>query len=169
MTKAVMQLEADTLYVLLYMRGEDASNGFHWALYLHLDSDSDTGRRQGGLKYHIRDVGQGWMTDHVSTLGVHNELFLIGAVGIARVPKTRREDLDRLVKQDDAELLTIPVLTCRTWVLRVLDRLHDAGLVQESSEEVEKRAKAFAVEHFGSALLAQQPRPVQQPPDQLST
>ncbi|EFW20478.1 conserved hypothetical protein [Coccidioides posadasii str. Silveira] len=58
---ALARLPLNTLFIVLYIRSDPPqSNDFHWGYYFHTSA-------QGGLKYHMRNLGGGWFPDHGPT------------------------------------------------------------------------------------------------------
>ncbi|KMU85036.1 hypothetical protein CIHG_02819 [Coccidioides immitis H538.4] len=66
---ALARLPLNTLFIVLYIRSDPPqSNDFHWGYYFHTSA-------QGGLKYHMRNLGGGWIPDHGPTGGVFQVQF----------------------------------------------------------------------------------------------
>lgn len=147
-----MPFQDGTLHVLLFLRQDRGS--YHWALYHNHSS-----RR--GWTYEIRNVGSDglWMADHVSTWSVHKRLFLVGAYTVGPVAADRHETVHRIASSMDDELNVIPGLTCRVWLLRVLELLDTAGVVAVPSD-IEDKVKAFGEANWDSASSAVKPRPI---------
>lgn len=107
-------LKVNGLYIMLFIRNHPpVPNDFHWALYFHRHLNT------GGTKYHIKQPGSGWITDHAPTAGVLNSFLLVGLFRIADVPSGWEGLLDQTVRTYDTQL-NVPGITCRVWVLWVL-------------------------------------------------
>ncbi|KAL4881775.1 hypothetical protein BJY04DRAFT_188099 [Aspergillus karnatakaensis] len=64
------QLPVNNLYIVLWIRDDPPRpNDFHWAYYFHTISSR-------GTKYHVKDIGNGWIADHAPTGGIFKSLFL---------------------------------------------------------------------------------------------
>ena len=64
------------------------------------------------------------------TAGVFKSRALIGLVRVAMIPGEHKEKIKQLIKEDDKTLDEIEGIDCRVWVLRVLGRLRDVGLLK---------------------------------------
>ncbi|KAL0947272.1 hypothetical protein HGRIS_013394 [Hohenbuehelia grisea] len=156
---AISDLLAGGLYIALSIRGADPADAFHWKLWLY----TGDGR---GIQYHIRNIGSGWITDHGPTKDERNALLLCCLVQIATLDATggddQRLELDRLARVDDGRLGPPQEWTCRTWVLAVLERLREKGILRCTDVGApEEEAFAFGYEHHESANANTQPRPVE--------
>lgn len=156
-------LKPNSLYILLFIRDSPPRpNDFHWALYLHRDPAS------GGTKYHIKSEGSGWIADHGDAVAVMKSFLLVGAFRIADVPEDSNEHVDRTVRTYDDRLNTaVPGITCRVWLLRVLELLRgveggDGGRVLRCEDvgALEGEVMRWGNENASSADLNVQPRPV---------
>ena len=140
-------LEPNGLYVLLFIRDHPPKvNDFHWGLYLHSNSDT------GGMKYHIRNSGGGWLPDYAIAGGVLKSFLLVGLFQIARIPAGAMNDVDIIFKTYDQQLNQLPGLTCRTWVFDVLKCTDIVALEQE--------IMAWGNSNAFGASRNKQPRPV---------
>ncbi|KAJ5923625.1 hypothetical protein N7454_008870 [Penicillium verhagenii] len=152
-------LSPNGLYILLYIRHHPpVPNNFHWAFYFHISP------QQGGTKYHVKDIGQGWIPDHGVNHAVMKEFLLVGLFQIAHVPTGQEEYLDRIMRTFDGRL-NVPETTCRIWILWVLAllqgtvdgrRLLECDDVQALEEEI----KDWGNENAMGAANNEQPRPV---------
>ena len=110
-------LKPNGLYFILFIRDDPPQpNDFHWGLYLHRDADT------GGTKYHIKQQGIGWITDHGTTAGVFKSFLLIGLFRIADIPPGWEAHLDRTIRTYDNQINT-PGVDCRVWLFWVLELL----------------------------------------------
>lgn len=67
---ALARLPLNTLYIVLDIRSDPPQpNDFHWGYYFHTSP-------RGGSKYHMRNLGGGWIPDHGETGGVFKSNFL---------------------------------------------------------------------------------------------
>lgn len=156
-TQMQMSLSKNSLYVALYLHGFGTESfKFHWALYFHDETHN------GGIKYHIRDIGAGWMPEHGHKGGIAKEAFLVGLIEVARnVLEDWHAVLDTLARAGDGVLNATPGITCRTWALDVLSRLIDAGLMENCDLGIlEQEILGMGEEWRPSALLAELPRPI---------
>ncbi|KAJ5474895.1 hypothetical protein N7475_004461 [Penicillium sp. IBT 31633x] len=151
------RLAPGTLYISLYLRSDPPLlNDFHWAFYLHKGTSS----APGGIKYHVRGIGGGWITGHEATAVLFTENFLCVVIQIATIPASAHGSVDEIMKSYDEKLNSIPGITCRTWLVKVLDMLVEEGFVQCDVGELERDCFEFGNEHSGSASANEQPRPV---------
>lgn len=152
-----MPLNKNSLYVVLYLHGFGIESfKFHWALYFHDETHN------GGIKYHIRDIGAGWIPEHGHKGGIAKEAFLVGLIEVARnVLEEWHAMLDTLARASDEVLNATPGVTCRTWALDVLLRLIDAGLMEGCDLGIlEQEILGIGEEWRPAALLAELPRPI---------
>ncbi|PYH75366.1 hypothetical protein BO82DRAFT_33262 [Aspergillus uvarum CBS 121591] len=156
---SLSSLKINGLYILLFIRDDPpAQNDFHWGLYLHRNSET------GGTKYHIKQQGSGWITDHGPTAGVFKSFLLIGLFRIADVPMGWENHLDQTLKTYDNRLNT-PGTTCRVWVFWVLGLLQKpiAGktiLKCDNLQSLEAEVKNWGNANAASAAENLQPRPL---------
>lgn len=162
---SLSDLKDNSLYMAIYLRTDPHTlNNFHWALYLHLSPTT------GGIKYHIRNQGDGWMTDHGQTAGIKKEFLLVGLVRIADIPGEVIADgaVDNLMRTFDGDVNT-PGQTCRVWLFEVLKLLQQPvrsslGPVRvlkcDDVEALAAEVMAWGNQHAQSAIENAQPRPV---------
>jgi hypothetical protein len=94
---SLKDLRIGGIYIVLFIRDAVlAKNDFHWALYHHYHSDD------GGTKYHIRSIGDGWIAEHGITKGVLKSFLLIGLFQIATVPSSSVGTVDSIMKTYDS-------------------------------------------------------------------
>ncbi|OQE36110.1 hypothetical protein PENCOP_c012G07008 [Penicillium coprophilum] len=155
--KSLAGLPPSTLHISLYIRSDPPlPNDFHWAFYLHKGTSSTP----GGTKYHARGIGGGWIAAHEATAGIFTENFLCVIIQIATIRPTAHEHVDEIMRSCDKSLNSIPGITCRVWILTVLRRLVDEGVVHCDIGELEKDCLGFGNEHSATASANEQPRPV---------
>ncbi|THW08276.1 hypothetical protein D6D23_05232 [Aureobasidium pullulans] len=153
-------LEPNGLYVLLFIRDDPPKvNDFHWGLYLHSNSDT------GGMKYHIRNSGGGWLPDYAIAGDVLKSFLLVGLFQIARIPAGATNDVDIIFKTYDQQLNQLPGLTCRTWVfdvLKLLQKPWNGGVLLKCTDIValEQEIMAWGNSNAFGASRNKQPRPV---------
>ncbi|OJD10819.1 hypothetical protein ACJ73_09685 [Blastomyces percursus] len=148
---ALARLPLNTLYIVLWIRSDPPRpNDFHWGYYFHTTP-------RLGLKYHVN----GWITDHGSTGGVFKSNFLCVLVEIASVPPAKHSHLDQVIRSRDRDLNSIPDVTCRVWLVVILQALIQAGVVRCSSvEALQQECMAFGNQYSAAAAENIQPRPV---------
>ena len=154
--EALSRLFVGTLYIVLWIRSDPPQpNDFHWAYYFHTSP-------QGGLKYHMRNLGDGWIPDHSATGGVFKDNFLCVLVQIASVPQAKHGQVDQIMRSRDGDVNSIPGVTCRVWLLFILQRLIQDGIVQctSSVEAVQQECMVFGNQYSVGAARNDQPRPV---------
>jgi hypothetical protein len=154
--EALHNLPINTLYIGLWIRSDPPAPGdFHWAYYLHTTS-------QSGRKYHIANTRDIWSVGHGSESGITKSLFLCCLIKIGRVPEHEHGRLDSVMRSYDADLEAIPGVTCRVWLLHVLQRLIRDGLVRcsHSVDAVEAECKTIGNEYRAEAAINKQPRPI---------
>ena len=153
-------LQLNGLYVLLFIRDQPPlQNDFHWGLYIHQHP------KFGGNKYHIKQFGDGWITDHGTTSGVFKSFLLVGLFQIAKVPSGWEGLADDMIRTYDQQLNDLVGITCRTWVLRVLAALQKPAnghsiLQCNDLNALEQEIFAFGNANATSAANNVQPRPV---------
>lgn len=133
-------------------------NDFHWGLYFHRNPIT------GGTKYHIKQQGSGWISDHGPTAGVFKSFLLVGLFKIADVPTGLEGHLDQILRTYDRQLNTSGV-TCRVWVLWVLALLQKPINGQKilkcsNLSALEVEAKNWGNQNAIGAADNVQPRPV---------
>jgi hypothetical protein len=154
--EALHSLPINTLYIGLWIRADPPPpDDFHWAYYLHTTS-------QSGIKYHITNTRDIWTAEHGTESGITKSLFLCCLIGIGRVPVEEHGRLDSVVRSYDADLDAIPGVTCRVWLLHVLQKLIQDELVRCSDkvDAVEAECKNTGNEYRVEAAMNKQPRPV---------
>jgi len=145
-----MFVETGTISIALYARA--TALDYHWALYHQWSPNR-------GTKYHIRDLGDGWIEGHEDISNISKDFLLIGPLTVANgVPAELKEPIKHC-------LTAVPYngegVTCRTWVIQALQTCKNAGLIHCSSpEHLEKEAKAFGYSQFEDTANNVQPRPV---------
>ena len=149
-------LPPNHLFILLFFLTPPDENRFHWGFYHHRDANT------GGTKYHVKNLGDGWLTDHGATKGALKSMFLCVVVAIAAIPAARAAELEATMRTFDHGLNDVPGVTCRVWLFRVLELLLQTGFVRcdPDTAALEAECKAFGNQHLTSALQNEQPRPV---------
>ncbi|KAJ5700922.1 hypothetical protein N7493_011968 [Penicillium malachiteum] len=151
-------LDTNSLYVLLFIRDHPPKpNDFHWAYYFHRDT------KRGGTKYHVRGVGGGWIPAHEDTHAVMKEFLLVGLFKIADISPKHEEKIDPIMRTFDGQL-NRPEITCRVWLLWVLDILQhtddgDRIVKCDTLNDLEAEIKDWGNQHAMSAANNVQPRP----------
>ncbi|EEH05276.1 conserved hypothetical protein [Histoplasma capsulatum G186AR] len=153
--EALRGLPVDSLYVVLYLRSDPpAPNDFHWGYYFHTHPD-------GGIKYHLKSLGSGWITEHGPTGGVFKSNFLCVLVHIATVPQEKHLQVDQIMKSLDGRCNSIPGITCRVWIMNILQKLIENGIVQcPSIAEFQQECFTIGNQNSKNASANNQPRPV---------
>ncbi|GAD93076.1 hypothetical protein TRV_00572 [Paecilomyces variotii No. 5] len=153
--EALIRLPSNTLYIVLWIRSDPPQpNDFHWGYYFHVNS-------QGGLKYHMRNFGGGWIPDHGSTAGVFKSNFLCVLIRIATVPEASHGRLDQIMRSRDGDVNSIPNVTCRVWLMTILQTLAQNGIVRCSNiDALQQECIGFGNEYSAAAASNTQPRPV---------
>lgn len=86
---ALAKLSTNALFIVLWIRSDPPrQNDFHWGYYFHASP-------QGGSKYHMKNIGGGWIPDHGPTGGVFKSNFLCVLIQVAMVPESARNTLDQ--------------------------------------------------------------------------
>ncbi|OQE17338.1 hypothetical protein PENSTE_c021G09850 [Penicillium steckii] len=106
------------LYIVLWANDRPPQKyRFHWGLYFHTSPTQ-------GLKYHIvNDDEDAWKAAHGETRGVFKSLQLCALVHIATIQPDARDDVDHIIKSLDGELNEYPGITCRVWVMMIVQLL----------------------------------------------
>ncbi|KAK2761589.1 hypothetical protein FQN54_001417 [Arachnomyces sp. PD_36] len=153
--EALSRLPLNTLYVVLYIRSDPPrENDFHWGYYFHTHPT-------GGSKYHVRNLGSGWMPDHGPTGGVFKSNFLCVLVQIAVVPDARKAQLDQIMCSLDANINAVPGISCRVWLFRVLQDLVQHGIVRcHDLAALQHECMGIGNQYMADAADNRQPRPV---------
>lgn len=142
-------LETGALYIALYARDDPSS--FHWAIYHHWSSTR-------GTKFHIRNIGSGWFSEHEPNSGIMKEFLLVGLMKIADVPADLTEALHASITAVPHDS---PTVNCLSWVRDSLEAAMSAGAVRRFSiDELEQDARAFGASQFDDAAQNVQPRPI---------
>ncbi|KAL1973232.1 hypothetical protein VTN31DRAFT_5867 [Thermomyces dupontii] len=150
--KALTQLPLCPLYIVLYIQSDPpVANDFHWSFYHHLNLTE-------GVEYQVRNVGDGWITDHGWRSCICKQQFLCVLVQIGIVPEKRRDQLDEIMRMHDAKANEIPGVTYRVWLFTILEEPMKAGLVQ--FDNVCSKIASILGMSMLSAAANDQPRPV---------
>ncbi|DAA77655.1 TPA_exp: Uncharacterized protein A8136_6201 [Trichophyton benhamiae CBS 112371] len=153
--EALSRLPLDSLYIVLWIRADPpVSNDFHWGYYFHT-------AKLKGHKYHMKNMGHGWIADHGPTNGVFKSNFLCVLIQIASIPPEKKSLVDQIMRSRDGDVNSIPGMSCRVWVLTIAEKLSENGLVRYTSRDALEQ-ECFRVGNQYSAAAAEntQPRPV---------
>lgn len=152
---ALAALPRRKLYIVLHIRDfPPIANDFHWGFYHHKT-------QTGGTKYHMRNLGAGWIADHESTGGVFKSLFLCVLIEIGSIPAEKEGTLDQIMRTLDGSANSIPGFTCRVWVLTILPLLIQAGLLRcDDLAGLQQECFDYGNTCMTSAGNNDQPRPV---------
>lgn len=153
---ALTKLPLNTLYIALYIRSDPPRpDDFHWAYYFHTNA-------YGGMKYHIKTMGEGWISDHSTRGGgLFKSNFLCVLVQIASVAQARHGRLDEIMKVHDGDVNFIPGVTCRVWLMTILQELIRDGIVGcNDYEALQRECMDFGNHYMDEAACNVQPRPV---------
>lgn len=149
-------LSDNTLWILLFCRGEPRHNNFHWAFYLHRDSSS------GGLKYHAKTLGSnhGWIAENYHTAGITKEFLLVGLFRLADAEPCKQNEIVQIIQEEDDNLNDLEGFTCRMYVKRACERLKSKQILDFSSwEALQEETSAFGNKYNEEAEMNVQPRP----------
>ncbi|KAK2810171.1 hypothetical protein FQN50_003141 [Emmonsiellopsis sp. PD_5] len=153
--QALSRLALNTLYIVLYIRFDPPrQNDFHWGFYFHTHST-------GGSKYHIRNLGNGWIPDHGPSGGVFKSNFLCVLIQIALVPEAKKPQLDQIMRSLDSNINAIPGVSCRVWLFTVLQGLVQHGIVRCTDlAALQQECMGIGNQYMADAAVNRQPRPV---------
>lgn len=163
--QAQSHLSPNTLYIALYIRSDPTlPNDYHWAYYLHTPSHHRGG---GGTKHDTDNTSGVWIPHHDTTAGILKTNFLCTLVHIADIPEERIGRVEEIMRERDGDLNQIPGVTCRVWLMVILRRLVEEGVVvlqgggvEGRVEAVEEDCKGWGNGFAGEAARNVQPRPV---------
>lgn len=148
------------IYILLFIRTSPHTlNNFHWALYVHHNG------HQVGTKYHVKQQGAGWITDHGVTIGVLKEFLLVGLFQIGVIPTGQEAYTDQQLRTYDAMLNDLPDITCKTWLFRVLRLLQkeiDGTAILKCADllALEEEILTWGNDNAEGTETNRQPRPI---------
>lgn len=153
--EALESLPQRKLYINMYIRDDPpAANDFHWSFYYHKTN-------RGGIKYHLKNLGGGWITDHGWTGGVMKSQFLCVLVQIASIAADEEQRLDRIMRTYDGSANDIADVTCRVWLVEILQHLVQEKLVEcNDLQSLLAECFAFGNQYMTDAAANRQPRPV---------
>ncbi|OBT43060.1 hypothetical protein VE00_05505 [Pseudogymnoascus sp. WSF 3629] len=145
-TNPLLHLEPQTLYLVLSR--QQVSLKWHWSLYIHVSLAN------GGYTLHITRPENSWFLDARRTPDASYNADIVCALALTWVEAELEDALKERVKQvplEDTERWG--KLTCRTWVLRVLEELDAEGWISvrvgSTVEDVEAEAKDGAAAAAG--------------------
>ncbi|CAL1707304.1 unnamed protein product [Somion occarium] len=146
-----MSLIPDSLYI--WLRYQGGAHKYHWGFYLHQS-------KHAGTKYHIRNLGQGWILEIEGTHNFMKEFLLIGCLRIAIVPSMNHNRIQKIL-QDIPYISEDGTMTCRIWVLNGLKALIDGGHVRcDDLQALEQEVFDFGLVYFEETEQNKQPRPI---------
>ncbi|PBK75498.1 hypothetical protein ARMSODRAFT_949751 [Armillaria solidipes] len=141
-------LETSALYIALYARAPPTTTT---GLYHHSSE-------KAGTKFHIRNLGEGWIEGHEVTSGIQKDFLLMGFLKIGKIDALAEVRLRSLVSSVPYNTAGV---TCRTWVLGALRNCIDAGFIKGNApHQLESEAKAFGYSQFDDTVANVQPRPI---------
>ncbi|KAJ5960963.1 uncharacterized protein N7479_008113 [Penicillium vulpinum] len=153
--EALARLPLNTLFIVHWIRSDPPpQNDFHWGYYFHTST-------MDGTEYHMRNLGGGWIPDHGPTGGFFKSNFLCVLVQVAIVPGTVYGELDRIMRPHDGDVNSIPGVTCRVLLMRILEKLTEQSIVRcRNFDALLLECMAIGNQYSASAAINQQPRPV---------
>ncbi|CAG7957913.1 unnamed protein product [Penicillium salamii] len=153
--EALARLPLNALFIVLWIRSDPPrQDDFHWGYYFHTSA-------MGGTKYHVKNLGRGWIPDHGPTGGVFKSNFLCALVQVAIVPGTVCGQLDQIMRSHDSDVNSIPGVTCRVWLMKILEKLIQQGIFRCSNvDALLQECMTIGNQYSASAAINQQPRPV---------
>ncbi|KAI9759964.1 MAG: hypothetical protein M4579_001997 [Chaenotheca gracillima] len=153
--EALSALPERKLYIALWIRDDPPqTSDFHWGFYHHL-VDLD------GTKYHLRNLGSGWITDHGESRGLFKSQLLCVVIEIGSIPEDKEKLLDQIMRTYDHSANDIPNVTCRVWIFITLQLLVQNGLLKcDDLEALQQECLDFGNHYMRSAASNDQPRPV---------
>lgn len=152
--EALSRLPPYELFIVLYIRSSPPTrDDFHWSYYFHKTS--------GGFEYQVMNLNNRWIPDHGRTGGVLKANFLCVLIQIASIPQAKRDLLDETIRSRDKDITSNPGVTCRVWLMTILQRLIELGIVQcNDYNALEQECIAIGNEFSAGAAANNQPRPV---------
>ncbi|MCJ1469414.1 hypothetical protein MMC07_008047 [Pseudocyphellaria aurata] len=152
---ALADLSQHKLFILLYIRSDPpVPNDFHWGFYNHKT-------KAGGIKYHVKNIGDGWIADHGSKSGMFKSHLLCVLIEIGSIPVNKEGTLDQIMRSLDGSVNSIPGITCRVWLWRIVRLLIQAGLLHcDDLAGLQQECIDYGNACQGSAAANEQPRPV---------
>jgi hypothetical protein len=170
-----MTLVPGGLYVFLTMRSD--AGDCHWGLYLHHSTHTASIPNTNtllspkqrivhrGKKYHVRNLGEGYMADHQVVGDMLSTLFLVGLVRIGVIHNDDLPVVDKVITSLDTQVPQLSrgnAIYCRTWVTGTTRALVQQGFLTTSATDGEVWAyiENFGREQWAGAAQAIQPRPI---------
>lgn len=160
--QALKTLTRYRLYISLYIRGDPPKeNDFHWSLYYH-NCNPTTG--PGGTKYHITGGDPVWTAEHGRVGNLFKDFLLCVVVEIGTVPDHAEDKAEAIFKSFDPfvnDKKKLPSVTCRTWLMMVVQELANANLVYcQDIRALERECMDAGNMYMASAAENRQPRPL---------
>ncbi|KAF8062228.1 hypothetical protein FPV67DRAFT_261669 [Lyophyllum atratum] len=174
-----MELVSGGLYIFMTMRADFGD--CHWGLYLHhnttvvavppnlhnnaLPSAVKHRTIHRGKKYHVRNLGEGYIPDHQVVGDMLSTLFLVGLLRIGTIQDSAVADVDNIISALDDQVHELSKgnsIYCRTWVVGIIRQLVERGYLATNATDnhVWAHVEDFGVKEWGSAEKAVQPRPI---------
>ncbi len=153
--QALSQLHPHSLYIALWLRNDPPPlDDFHWAFYHHKGP-------AGGTIYQVKELGEGWITDHGVSGCIFKSLFLCCLVQIGSIAAASEQTLDLTIRSYDNKLNEIPNVTCKVWLFKSLLQLLRHALIHcHDPKLLETECLAFGNKFRLDASGNVQPRPV---------
>ncbi|OJD13800.1 hypothetical protein AJ78_05782 [Emergomyces pasteurianus Ep9510] len=128
---ALLKLDIGSLYIVLYLRSDPPEPNDFHWAY-YFHTNSQSGSN-----------------------------FLCVLVHIAAVPQEKRTQVDPIMKALDGNINSIPGVTCRVWIMKVLEMLIENGIVRcNSTSELQDECFTIGNQNSAAASKNNQPRPV---------
>lgn len=110
----------------------------------------------------MKNLGMGWIADHGPKASVFNSRSLCTLIQIASIPANLEQLLDEKIRSFDDSVNYIAGMTCRVWVLRVIEVLIQNGLAHcNDLPGLETECMAFGNQHRIRDFAKFQPAPVE--------
>lgn len=101
-----------------------------------------------------------WVVDGYPR-GVFKSNFLCVLIEIARIPQAKHSQVDQIMRSHDGDVNSIPSVTCRVWVMAILQKLILNGIVQCSNcDALQQECMRFGNQYSDAAATNDQPQPV---------
>ncbi|KZT03439.1 uncharacterized protein LAESUDRAFT_683967, partial [Laetiporus sulphureus 93-53] len=145
------------IYIITFIRTTSVEGGFHWGLYHHTSPSS-------GTKYHVTNMGPGWLADHGTTTGVMRSHLLVGLKRIGYCSPSSSKEVADIVQS--VPLNQVPpgrdVLDCRTWAMHIVGILIARGYVKCSDiQALENEVQIWSEKHHADSHNNRQPRVIE--------
>ena len=156
--EALLALPQRKLFIVLHIRAEPPKpNDLHWGFYYHQGP-------KGGMRYHVTNTlgsANNWFPDFGFTRGVLKSMRLDVLIQIGSIPDKQEAQLDRLMKHYNEYLNAMAGVTCRVWVLKIVELLVQHGLIRcQDVGALEQECFAIGNKYARDCAENNQPRPV---------